>query len=269
VFESTRDGVVITDLEGRIVQVNAAFSAISGYSAEEALGQTPRLLRSGRQDRAFFADLWDGVRRLGYWQGEVWNRRRNGEIYPQWLSISTVSDDRGQPSHYVGVGTDITQLKRSEQQLQHLAHHDPLTGLPNRLLGQSRLEHALQRCKRHGGQLGVVFLDLDGFKHINDSLGHPIGDSVLTDIARRLQLRLRSEDTLARLGGDEFLLVLEDLGTPADAANIARKLLDALQLPLALDGRELFVTASIGIAMYPDDGSNWSELIRNADTAMY
>jgi diguanylate cyclase (GGDEF)-like protein/PAS domain S-box-containing protein len=269
VFESTRDGVVITDLEGRIVQVNAAFSAISGYSAEEALGQTPRLLRSGRQDRAFFADLWDGVRRLGYWQGEVWNRRRNGEIYPQWLSISTVSDDRGQPSHYVGVGTDITQLKRSEQQLQHLAHHDPLTGLPNRLLGQSRLEHALQRCKRHGGQLGVVFLDLDGFKHINDSLGHPIGDSVLTDIARRLQLRLRSEDTLARLGGDEFLLVLEDLGTPADAADIARKLLDALQLPLALDGRELFVTASIGIAMYPDDGSNWSELIRNADTAMY
>jgi diguanylate cyclase (GGDEF)-like protein/PAS domain S-box-containing protein len=269
VFESTRDGVMITDLDGRIVQVNAAFTAISGYSADEALGRTPRLLRSGRQDRAFFADLWDSVRRLGYWQGEVWNRRRNGEIYPQWLSISTVFDDRRQPSHYVGVGTDITQLKRSEQQLQHLAHHDPLTGLPNRLLGQSRLEHALQRCVRHGGRLGVVFLDLDGFKHINDSLGHPIGDSVLTEIARRLRLRLRSEDTLARLGGDEFLLVLEDLGTPADAANIARKLLDALQLPLALDGRELFVTASIGIAMYPDDGSSWSELIRNADTAMY
>jgi diguanylate cyclase (GGDEF)-like protein/PAS domain S-box-containing protein len=269
VFESTRDGVMITDLDGRIVQVNAAFSAISGYGADEVLGQTPRLLRSGRQDRAFFADLWDGVRRLGYWQGEVWNRRRNGEIYPQWLSISTVFDDRGQPSHYVGVGTDITQLKRSEQQLQHLAHHDPLTGLPNRLLGQSRLEHALQRCSRHGGRLGVVFLDLDGFKHINDSLGHPIGDSVLTEIARRLQQRLRSEDTLARLGGDEFLLVLEDLAAPADAANIARKLLDALQLPLALDGRELFVTASIGIAMYPDDGSSWSELIRNADTAMY
>jgi diguanylate cyclase (GGDEF)-like protein/PAS domain S-box-containing protein len=269
VFESTRDGVMITDLDGRIVQVNAAFSAISGYAAAEVLGQTPRLLRSGRQDRAFFADLWDSVRRQGYWQGEVWNRRRNGEVYPQWLSISTVFDDRGRPSHYVGVGTDITQLKRSEQQLQHLAHHDPLTGLPNRLLGQSRLEHALQRCTRHGGRLGVVFLDLDGFKHINDSLGHPIGDSVLTEIARRLRLRLRSEDTLARLGGDEFLLVLEDLATPADAANIARKLLDALQEPLALDSRELFVTASIGIAMYPDDGTSWSELIRNADTAMY
>jgi diguanylate cyclase (GGDEF)-like protein/PAS domain S-box-containing protein len=269
VFESTRDGVLITDLDGRIVQVNAAFCSISGYRAEEVLGKTPRLLKSGRQDRSFFAELWDGIRDQGHWQGEVWNRRRNGEIYPQWLSISTVRDDRGQPTHYVGVGTDISQLKRSEEQLQHLAHHDPLTGLPNRLLGQSRLEHALQRAQRHGSRLGVIFLDLDGFKHINDSLGHPIGDSVLTDIAQRLRQRLRSEDTLARLGGDEFLLVLEDIATPADAANIARKLLDALQQPLRLDGRELFVTASIGIALYPDDGGSWSELIRNADTAMY
>ena len=269
VFESTRDGVMITDLDARIVQVNSAFCAISGYSSEEVLGRNPRLLKSGRQDAAFFADLWDCVRRRGHWQGEVWNRRRNGEVHPQWLSISTVRDEIGQPTHYVGVGTDISQLKRSEAQLEHLAHHDPLTGLPNRLLGQSRLEHALQRAQRHGGRLGVVFLDLDGFKHINDSLGHPIGDSVLTDIAQRLKVRLRSEDTLARLGGDEFLLVLEEIATPADAAHIARKLLDALQLPLKLEGRELFVTASIGIAMYPDDGSSWSELIRNADTAMY
>jgi diguanylate cyclase (GGDEF)-like protein/PAS domain S-box-containing protein len=269
VFESTRDGVVITDLDGRIVSVNAAFCAISGYSTDEVLGRSPDLLKSGRQSEAFFADLWASLRDTGHWQGEVWNRRKNGEIYPQWLSISTVHDERGQASHYVGVGTDISQLKRSEEQLQHLAHHDPLTGLPNRLLAQSRLEHALSRAQRNNLRMAVVFLDLDGFKHVNDSLGHPVGDIMLSTIADRLRQRVRADDTLARLGGDEFLLIIDNVEAPADVATVARKLLDALQQPLTLEGRELYVTASIGISLFPDDGQSWSELIRNADTAMY
>jgi diguanylate cyclase (GGDEF)-like protein/PAS domain S-box-containing protein len=269
VFESTRDGVMITDLQGNIVSVNAAFCAISGYDVEEVLGRNPRLLKSGRADSAFFADVWRQIESQGHWQGEVWNRRKSGEEYPQWLSITTVRDDRGKPTHYVGVGTDISELKRSEEQLQHLAHHDPLTGLPNRLMAQARLEHALQRAQRRNSRIAVLFLDLDGFKHINDSLGHSVGDGMLTTIAQRLKGRLRDEDALARLGGDEFLLLAENIQTPADAANIARKLLESLQQPLDLGGRQLFVTASIGISLYPDDGRSWSELIRNADTAMY
>jgi len=269
VFESTRDGVVITDLDGSIVSVNAAFCAISGYRDDEVLGQNPRLLKSGREDAAFFAELWRSLAETGHWQGEIWNRRKSGAIYPQWLSISTVLDDRGEPSHYVGVGTDITELKRSEAQLQHLAHHDPLTGLPNRLLAQSRLEHALSRGNRNLTRLAVLFVDLDGFKHINDSLGHPTGDRLLTAVAQRLDERVRGVDTLARLGGDEFLLIMENLESPTAAANVARKLLDAMKHPLQIDGRDLFVTASIGISLFPEDGTSWSELIRNADTAMY
>jgi diguanylate cyclase (GGDEF)-like protein/PAS domain S-box-containing protein len=269
VFQSTRDGVMITDLDGRIVSVNRAFCAISGYQAEEVLGRNPRLLRSGRQDDAFFAAMWRELREHGHWEGETWNRRKDGEVYPLWLGISTVRDDHGAPTHYVAVGTDISQLKRSEAELQHLAHHDPLTGLPNRLLAQSRLEHSLQTAQRNRLRLAVLFLDLDGFKHINDSLGHPIGDTLLTEIAGRLRARVREEDTLARLGGDEFLLLMENLASPDDAARVARKLLDTLQSPLALDGRELVVTASIGISLFPDDGASWSDLIRNADTAMY
>jgi diguanylate cyclase (GGDEF)-like protein/PAS domain S-box-containing protein len=270
VFESTRDGVVITTLEPRIVAVNPAYSEITGYSADEVIGRNPSLLRSGRHDRAFYQAMWASLRKLGYWQGEVWNRRANGEVYPQWLTLSTVRDEAGEPSHFVGVFTDLTQLKRSEQQLEHLTHYDPLTDLPNRLLVQSRLEHAIEQARRHRSKLGVLFVDLDRFKNVNDSLGHPAGDELIQAVSARLRGGLRDEDTLARLGGDEFLVVIEDLESADEAASVASKLTQLVQAPFCVaSGHEVIVSASIGISLYPDDGDSATGLIQHADAALY
>ena len=218
VFENTREGVVITDLATRILGVNRAFTEITGYSEKEVLGCNPSLLRSGRQDPMFYQAMWQSIQETGHWQGEIWNRRKDGEIRPELLSISTVRDGDGRPTHYVGVMTDISQLKQSEERLEHLAHYDPLTDLPNRLLLLSRLEHALERAERYRQQVAVLFVDLDHFKVINDGLGHPAGDALLSVLARRLRGRLRDEDTLGRLGGDEFLVILENLERPERAA---------------------------------------------------
>ena len=270
VFESTRDGVVITTLEPRIVAVNPAYSEITGYSADAVIGRNPGLLRSGRHDRAFYQAMWASLKRLGYWQGEIWNRRANGEVYPQWLTLSTVRDEAGEPSHFVGVFTDLTQLKRSEQQLEHLTHYDPLTDLPNRLLVQSRLEHAIEQARRHRSKVGVLFVDLDRFKNVNDSLGHPAGDELIQAVAARLRGGLRDEDTLARLGGDEFLVVIENLESADEAANVASKLTQRVQSPFCVAGaHEVIVSASIGISLYPDDGDSATGLIQHADAALY
>lgn len=270
VFESTRDGVVITTLEPRIVAVNPAYTEITGYRADEVIGLNPSLLRSGRHDRAFYQAMWAGLKQLGYWQGEVWNRRANGEVYPQWLTLSTVRDEAGEPSHYVGVFTDLTQLKRSEQQLEHLTHYDPLTDLPNRLLVQSRLEHAIDQARRHRSRVGVLFVDLDRFKNVNDSLGHPVGDALIQAVATRLRGGLRDEDTVARLGGDEFLVVIEDLESADAAASVASKLTRLVQEPFQVgDGQEVIVSASIGVSLYPDDGDSATGLIQHADAALY
>lgn len=270
VFESTRDGVVITTLEPRIVAVNPAYSEITGYSADEVVGRNPGLLRSGRHDRAFYQAMWTSLKKLGYWQGEVWNRRANGEVYPQWLTLSTVRDEAGEPSHFVGVFTDLTQLKRSEQQLEHLTHYDPLTDLPNRLLVQSRLEHAIEQARRHRSKVGVLFVDLDRFKNVNDSLGHPAGDELIQAVSARLRGGLRDEDTLARLGGDEFLVVIEDLESADEAASVASKLTQLVQNPFCVaGGHEVIVSASIGISLYPDDGDSATGLIQHADAALY
>lgn len=270
VFESTRDGVVITTLEPRIVAVNPAYTEITGYRADEVIGLNPSLLRSGRHDRAFYQAMWAGLKQLGYWQGEVWNRRANGEVYPQWLTLSTVRDETGEPSHYVGVFTDLTQLKRSEQQLEHLTHYDPLTDLPNRLLVQSRLEHAIDQARRHRSRVGVLFVDLDRFKNVNDSLGHPAGDALIQAVATRLRDGLRDEDTLARLGGDEFLVVIEDLESADAAASVASKLTRLVQEPFCVaDGQEVIVSASIGVSLFPDDGDTATGLIQHADAALY
>ncbi len=270
VFESTRDGVVITDLKPRIVAVNPAYSEITGYGEAEVLGRGPNMHQSGRHDREYYQRMWSSVQETGDWQGEIWNRRKNGEIYPQWLSISTVRNQQGEPEHYVGVFTDISHLKQSEAQLEHLAHHDPLTDLPNRLLAQSRVEHALEKARRHGDQVALLFMDLDRFKNVNDSLGHPIGDELLVALAQRLRERLREEDTLARLGGDEFLLVLEQLQRPRYAAAIAQQMIDLLEAPFHLSsGHEVYMAVSIGIALFPDDGASVTELIQHADVALY
>ncbi len=269
-FESTQDGVVITDLKPRILAVNRAYSEITGYSELEVLGSNPRLLQSGRHDRAFYQVLWASIRETGHWQGELWNRRKNGEIYPQWLTISVVRNARGEATHYVGVLTDISQIKYAEERLEHLAHHDPLTDLPNRLLAQSRLAHALEQAQRHGCRVGVLFIDLDRFKTINDSLGHSVGDELLQAIARRLRERLHEENTLARLGGDEFLVLLENLRRPEEVAAVAETIIDLLAHPFTLpSGPEVYVNASMGLSLYPDDGYTAIELIQHADAAVY
>lgn len=276
VFESIREGVVITDLEPRIVAVNRAYTEITGYSAAQVVGKNPRIIRSGRHDKSFYQAMWSNLKEEGYWSGEIWNRRKNGEIYPQWLTISAVctgsagNDKNGLCYNYVGIFTDISQIKQSEAQLAQLAHYDPLTGLPNRLLVQSRLHHAVERAQRYSLRVVTLYIDLDRFKNINDSLGHPIGDELLIKLAERLKKRLRKEDALARLGGDEFLLVLEDVKDPGESAIVAQTLIDLLATPFVLpSGHEIFINASIGISLFPDDASNVTELIQHADMAMY
>ncbi len=270
VFESTREGVVITDLQSRILAVNRAYTEITGYSEEQVLGKNPKIIRSGRHDENFYQAMWASLNSVGYWRGEIWNRRKNGEVYPQWLTISTVRNEIGAPSNYVGVFTDITQMKQSEARLTHLAHYDPLTGLPNRLLMQSRLQHAIERAQRHHHRVAALYVDLDRFKNINDSLGHPVGDELLIMLAARMKKRLREEDTLARLGGDEFLLMLEDIKEPREPAKLAQNLMSLLAVPFVLpSGHEIFVNASIGISLFPDDARSVTELIQHADMAMY
>ncbi len=274
VFEHTREGVIITDLAANILSINRAYTAITGYAEAEVLGKNPRLLQSGRQERGFYQELWAQLLASGHWQGEIWNRRKNGDIYPQLLSISVVYDSQGQPSHYVGVMTDISQLKQSEAQLKHLAHYDPLTHLPNRLLVHTRLQQALDRAERQRQRVAVLFLDLDRFKNVNDSLGHPAGDALLEALARRLSAQL-SDDRLiiGRLGGDEFLIVLEQITCPQSAALVAQTLLKLLEQPFILGAaermHEVYIGASIGIAVYPDDGILVTELVKHADVALY
>lgn len=270
VFENTHEGAFITTLDPRIIAVNQACTDITGYAENDLLDSNPSLLRSGRHEPGFYSKLWAELLETGHWQGEIWNRRKNGEIYPQWLTISTVYDDQGDPSHYVGVFTDITRIKESEARLERLAHYDPLTQLPNRLLVQYRLEHALERARRQDHKVAVIFLDLNDFKQVNDILGHPIGDELLVALARRLSQRIRGEDTFARLGGDEFLVILEQLQCTEDVAGVARTLIGLLETPFTLSsGHQLSVGASIGISLYPENGKDPETLIRNADSAMY
>jgi diguanylate cyclase (GGDEF)-like protein/PAS domain S-box-containing protein len=270
VFENSRECVIITGLDGTILAVNKAFTEITGYTEAEVISGNPRLLQSDRHGRDFFQAMWNALTQAGQWQGEIWNRRKNGEIFPCWLNIAAVPDERGRPTQYVAVFADISQIRHSEEQLARLAHYDPLTDLPNRLLLQSRLEHAIDRAGRHGQRLAVLFIDLDHFKTINDSLSHLVGDRLLVGVADRLRQRIRSEDTLGRFGGDEFLLILEPLDHPDEAAGVARDLLAALTEPFRLDdGQEFFVGASIGISVYPEDGATATELLRDADAAMY
>ncbi|MEY2686943.1 MAG: hypothetical protein RL375_1141 [Pseudomonadota bacterium] len=270
VFENTHDGVIVTDLTPRIVAVNRAYCNITGYAESELLGKNPGLLKSGRHNGDFYRAMWSRLRDEGHWQGELWNRRASGEVYAQWVTLSVVRDDAGRPSHYVGVCTDISQAKRSEVQLERLAHYDALTGLPNRLLAQSRLSHAIDQAARQQGMLAVLFIDLDHFKTVNDSLGHPTGDELLAAFATRAQHRLRAGDTLARLGGDEFLLIIEQLVRPGDAATVAQALLDTVKEPFTLaSGLELYIGASVGVSLYPQDGRDVDSLIQHADSAMY
>jgi len=268
-IDSTREGLVITDARSRVVSVNPAFTTITGYTAAQAIGRDPRFLASGRHDAAFFAEMWGELGRSGHWQGEIWNRRRDGELFPAWQTISCVRNAAGEVVNYVALFSDIGALKQAEERALHLAHHDVLTGLPNRLLFAAQLAQSLQRASRQGQQIALLFIDLDRFKSVNDTLGHAAGDELLRVVAQRLRAAVRAEDTVARLGGDEFTVVLEEVAGTAAAAATARKLHDALAAPMELQGRPVTVSATIGIALFPADGSDADTLMRAADVAMY
>ena len=269
VFTNAAEGMTITDADSRIVAVNPAFTAISGYEAGDVVGQTPAILNSGQQDKAFYRQMWSELIDNGHWQGEIWNRRKDGGIYPEWLSIAAVRDGKGATTHYIAVFTDISERKQSEARIHHLAHHDVLTGLPNRLLLEDRISQAMLMSRRSTRPMALVFIDLDRFKNINDTLGHEVGDSLLVQAAQRCLSVLRDTDTLSRQGGDEFVVVLPDLEHRQDAMHIARKLLATLGQPYLLAGHELTITGSAGVALFPDDGQTASELLRKADAAMY
>lgn len=269
VFEHAGEAIMVTDADNRIVKVNPAFSLITGFTAEEVLGETPARFKSGRHDAAFYRAMWQSLAETGAWEGEIWDRRRDGVVYPKWLTVSAIRDHQGEVRHYVALFTDISERKRSEERIRHLAEHDALTGLPNRSLLQDRLAQAIARAERSRGRLALLYIDLDRFKLINDSLGHPVGDALLQEVAHRLQSMVRASDTVSRLGGDEFLMLVDELEDVEDAARVAQKILDVLALPCRVAGQELRITPSIGISLYPDDSTDMNVLIKNADIAMY
>ena len=269
VFDCTREGVLVTDRNGLIVHVNRAFMTITGYVRDEVLGRRPNLFKSGRHGPDFYRDMFASLASAGEWSGEIWNRRKSGEIYPQWQTIRVIYDDSGQISHYVAVFSDISAIKDSQHELAHLAHHDPLTGLPNRLLFSDRTEQALASAQLHKRSCALLLVDLDHFKNINDSLGHNVGDELLKGVSKRFRGLFAPGVTLARLGGDEFAVLVENCSQPGQAAVLARRILDALKEPLRIDQQSLFINASIGISLFPGDALNAGQLLRNADSALF
>jgi diguanylate cyclase (GGDEF)-like protein/PAS domain S-box-containing protein len=269
VFDCTREGVLVTDSNGLIVHVNRAFMAITGYQCDEVLGQQPSLFKSGHHPPAFYQLMFATLNSTGEWSGEIWNRRKNGEIYPQWQTIRIIHDDQGRRSHYVAVFSDISAIKNSEHELKHLAHHDPLTDLPNRLLLTDRVEQALASAHIHKRGCALLMIDLDHFKMINDSLGHTVGDQLLKAVAEHLKAMFGPGMTLARLGGDEFAVLAESCPQVAQAAVLAQRIIDGLREPFHIDGHRLFINASVGISQFPSDALSAEQMLRNADSALF
>lgn len=269
VFTHAREGIMITDARGTIVDVNDTFTRITGYSREEAMGQNPRILNSGRQPAEYYATMWRALQETGQWTGEVWNRRKSGEVFAEMQTVSAVRDAAGVTQNYVALFSDITPMKTQQQQLEHIAHYDALTRLPNRVLLADRLQQAIRQTQRHQRSLAVVFLDLDGFKAVNDIHGHAVGDTLLIALAIRMQGALREGDTLARIGGDEFIAILVDLALPRDCEPVLNRLLVAASSVVEAGALQLQVSASMGVSICPHDSSDADLLIRQADQAMY
>ena len=269
VFTDTQEGIVITDPDARIVEVNSSFSRITGYQREDVLGENPSMLKSGHQDSAFYQAMWQTIKRDGHWSGEVWNRRKDGQVYAEHLAISTVHDDAGEVTHYVGVFADITPQKEHEKQLERIAHYDALTSVPNRVLLSERMEWAIEQTKRDDTSMAVCYLDLDGFKPINDQFGHETGDNLLVEISKRIKNCLRANDTIARIGGDEFVLLLLGIKRMEECETALRRLLDAIAIPWPIGDMQITLSASIGATLFPNDDVDADTLLRHADQAMY
>lgn len=269
VFDCTREGVLVTDGNGLIFHVNRAFMAITGYQRDEVVGQQPSLFKSGHHPPAFYQSMFATLNSTGEWSGEIWNRRKSGEIYPQWQTIRIIHDDQGRHSQYVAVFSDISAIKNSEHELKHLAHHDPLTDLPNRLLFTDRVEQALASAQIHKSGCALLMIDLDHFKMINDSLGHTVGDQLLKVVAEHLKAMFGPGKTLVRLGGDEFAVLVESCPQLAQAAALAQRIIDGLREPFYIDGHRLFINASVGISQFPSDALSAEQMLRNADSALF
>lgn len=269
VVANARVGITITDAAGVILYVNRAFTEVTGYAPEEVIGHNPRLLHSGRHPPAYYEEMWRALLERGSWQGEIWNRRKSGEDYPEWLSIVAVRDKSGVLTNYCAIFSDISERKRAEETLTHLALHDALTDLPNRALFLEHLRHALSRQRRADGRLAVLFLDLDGFKAINDAWGHDAGDLVLRTTGERVRAWLRSSDVVARHSGDEFTVLLDGIRGAWQAADFAKKLEQEVGRPITMPVGECRVGVSIGIAIFPDDAADEAALLHLADQRMY
>lgn len=269
VVENSEEAIIISDAENNILSVNKAFTKITGYTQEEVIGKNPKLLNSGRHEHDFYKAMWLSISQNGHWQGEIWNRRKTGEIYPEWISISTVRDAKDRIVNHVAIFTDITKRKMAEERINHLANYDPLTGLANRNLLQDRLSQVIAHAHRHSDSLALLFLDLDYFKIVNDSLGHHIGDRLLKSVSERLLDCVREEDTVARQGGDEFIIILTGITRQENVTLIVNKILHAMSLPFYFDSHEIFVSVSVGIALFPRDGEDENTLMKNADSALY
>ncbi len=269
VIETTFEGVMVTDQNGVITYVNPAFSEITGYPYKELIGRKPNILKSFLHDQDFYKKMWQSLIGTGQWQGEIWNRRKSGEIYPARLNISAIGDRKQRLRQYVSVYYDITDIKQSEMEINYKAHHDALTGLPNRLLFYDRLNHTISRAKRNNNIFALLFIDLDDFKNINNSLGHPVGDLLLKEVALRLKACARRGDTVSRLGGDEFAIILDRIARAPEAADFSRRVVEALSQPFCYREERLYSSVSLGISLYPEDGETGECLLKNADTAMY
>ena len=268
-FDNSGEAIFITDAQQRIIAVNPACYTITGYTEEEFIGNNPHILSSGRQDAKFYRAMWKSITETGVWQGEIWNRRKSGEIFPEWLSIGTVKNSHNEIINYIAVFSDITKRKEDEAHIEHLAHYDSLTHLPNRALFADRLKHALVTGTRNKTKTALLFLDLDKFKYVNDTMGHVAGDMLLQSVAERLKSCRRESDTICRQGGDEFMILLPEVGGAEDAETVARKIISAMEVPHLISEKELVITFSIGISICPDDATDDEMMIRHADDAMY
>lgn len=269
VFEILDEGIMVTDHNQTIVYVNATFTKLTGYTMADVAGKSPRLLSSGRHSAAFYRAMWDTIEETGAWQGEIWNKKKSGEVYVEELSITKVEDNLGRVTHYVGIFKDITIRKQLEAQVRHQAQHDLLTGLPNRILLQEKLDEAIAEAGRDGGQVGLLYLDLDRFKRVNDNLGHHVGDKLLKLAADRIALCLNDRDTVARMGGDELVILLPDVAGEDECAAIADRIIGLFGKPYYIEGHELFITCSIGISLFPDHARDGDMLLKHADQALY